>query len=64
MQSGVVLFASVSPRLEFKTPLPMVPITAVFLLIALKACAIQWLHVVLPFVPVTPITHNFSEGKS
>src|SRR5205807_3768616 len=66
--SGVVL----SPASNFPgsllpgragKPVPRVPITAVRAPHTPHAWAIQWLHEVLPLVPVTPIVHSFAEGR-
>ena len=43
--------------------MPSVPITAVLRPASPSACAIHWVHEVLPLVPVTPHTQSDSEGR-
>ncbi len=58
--SGVVLPSGSSLPGQ---PLPSVPTTPQRRPSRVSACAIQWLHEVLPFVPVTPTIHNRALGR-
>ena len=58
--SGVVRAADSSAPTN---PLPSVPMIPLFRPQASRHCAIQCVHVVLPFVPVTPMTESDCDGR-